>query len=96
MTRSSIAIATLAVAVALSTAHPASAQEPCQGYGPQTPRDISSPAGTNSRTFTFAPAAGDMNLCNIHTHTNAEHKGPGFSVSPLCQYRVRHLDLKIY
>jgi len=22
-----------------------------------------------------------MNLCNIHTHTNAEHKGPGFSVS---------------
>ena len=21
-----------------------------------------------------------MNLCNIHTHTNAEHKGPGFSV----------------
>ena len=22
-----------------------------------------------------------MNLCNIHTHTNAEHKGPGFSIS---------------
>ncbi|MDE0190089.1 MAG: delta-class carbonic anhydrase, partial [Gammaproteobacteria bacterium] len=22
----------------------------------------------------------EMNLCNIHTHTNAEHKGPGFSV----------------
>lgn len=22
-----------------------------------------------------------MNLCNIHFHTNAEHKGPGFSVS---------------
>ncbi|KAA2317437.1 cadmium carbonic anhydrase [Pseudooceanicola sediminis] len=21
-----------------------------------------------------------MNLCNIHTHTNAEHKGPGFSI----------------
>ena len=21
-----------------------------------------------------------MNLCNIHTHTNAEHKGPGFSM----------------
>ena len=21
-----------------------------------------------------------MNLCNLHTHTNAEHKGPGFSV----------------
>ncbi len=21
-----------------------------------------------------------MNLCNIHAHSNAEHKGPGFSV----------------
>ncbi len=57
------------------------AQDLCQGYGPQTPRDISSVAGTNARTWTLAPASTQMNLCNIHTHTNAEHKGPGFSLS---------------
>lgn len=58
-----------------------SAQELCTGYGPQTPRDISSKAGTNARVWTLAPSSTEMNLCNIHTHTNAEHKGPGFSVS---------------
>ncbi len=52
----------------------------CVDMGPQTPRDISNPAGTNAVTFPVAPAATEMNLCNIHTHTNAEHKGPGFSV----------------
>ena len=31
-------------------------------------------------TFPLAPAASTLNLCNIHTHTNAEHKGPGFEV----------------
>jgi len=56
------------------------AQEVCQGYGPQTPRDIALAAGENQRLFTLAPPAEQMNLCNIHTHTNAEHKGPGFSV----------------
>ncbi len=30
--------------------------------------------------FQLAPASAELNLCNIHTHTNAEHKGPGFSV----------------
>lgn len=53
----------------------------CQGFGPQTPRDISSVTGTNPQVFPLAPAASRMNLCNIHTHTNAEHKGPGFAVS---------------
>jgi len=48
--------------------------------GPQTPRDISSIEGKNQQLFTLAPSADQMNLCNIHTHTNAEHKGPGFSV----------------
>lgn len=52
----------------------------CEGFGPQTPRDISNPAGTNMRAFAMAPKASQLNLCNIHTHTNAEHKGPGFSV----------------
>jgi len=52
----------------------------CLASGPQTPRDISSKTGINPITFDMAPAASEMNLCNIHTHTNAEHKGPGFSV----------------
>lgn len=52
----------------------------CLDAGPQTPRDISSVFGSNTVEFPFAPAAAEMNLCNIHTHTNAEHKGPGFSV----------------
>lgn len=52
----------------------------CTDFGPQTPRDIASAAGLNSVMFDLAPASTEMNLCNIHTHTNAEHKGPGFSV----------------
>lgn len=64
-----------------TAAAPASASaELCLDAGPQTPRDISSVIGTNSVTFPTAPAAENMNLCNIHTHTNAEHKGPGYSV----------------
>lgn len=59
----------------------ASADAPlCQGFGPQTPRDITNPEGLNSVMFDLAPEPAQMNLCNIHTHTNAEHKGPGFSV----------------
>lgn len=54
--------------------------ELCTTMGPQTPRDISNVSGTNPNLFTMAPASTEMNLCNIHTHTNAEHKGPGFSV----------------
>ncbi|MGE4326003.1 MAG: delta-class carbonic anhydrase [Pseudodonghicola sp.] len=61
-------------------AAPSFAADICEGFGPQTPRDISNHAGTNPVTFPMAPAASAMNLCNIHTHTNAEHKGPGFSV----------------
>ena len=52
----------------------------CVDSGPQTPRDISSAAGLNKAVFEMAPAPTEMNLCNIHTHTNAEHKGPGYSV----------------
>jgi len=58
----------------------ASGPELCQGMGPQTPRDISSVTGLNLDDFPMAPSYREMNLCNIHTHTNAEHKGPGFSV----------------
>jgi len=57
------------------------AEDFCTGFGPQSPRDISSKVGTNPLLWTKAPAVSIMNLCDIHTHTNAEHKGPGFSVS---------------
>ena len=72
---------TLLVAMIAGFGTSAAAQNICQGYGPQTPRDISQVAGTNERLFTIAPEAAAMNLCNIHTHTNAEHKGPAFSIS---------------
>lgn len=52
----------------------------CVHMGPQTPRDIASVSGLNTEAFPLAPEVSEMNLCNIHTHTNAEHKGPGFSV----------------
>lgn len=58
----------------------AAKEELCLASGPQTPRDISSKSGLNAVNFVMAPASSQLNLCNIHTHTNAEHKGPGFSV----------------
>jgi hypothetical protein len=55
--------------------------ELCTEFGPQTPRDISNGYGLNEVTFPKAPPSTEMNLCNIHTHTNAEHRGPGFSIA---------------
>lgn len=55
--------------------------EICTGFGPQTPRDISQRSGANTMEASFAPAASELNLCNIHFHKNAEHKGPGFSIT---------------
>ena len=52
----------------------------CLNMGPQTPRDISSALGLNTESFPLAPETSEMNLCNLHTHTNAEHKGPGFNL----------------
>ena len=52
----------------------------CESYGPQTPRDIDNKHGENPVSFNMAPAASDMNLCNIHLHNNAEHKASAFSV----------------
>jgi hypothetical protein len=69
-----------APAVATVAENVSSAPELCLDAGPQTPRDISSTVGLNTVTFDLAPPAEELNLCNIHTHTNAEHKGPGFSV----------------
>jgi len=51
-----------------------------KGFGPQSPRDIDSLAGKNKRLFSTAPVYTKMNLCNIHFHKNAEHKGKDFSI----------------
>jgi len=50
-----------------------------KGYGPQSPRDLGSKNGSNKRLFNTAPAYQNMNLCNIHMHKNAEHKGGEFT-----------------
>ncbi len=49
------------------------------GFGPQSPRDIDVVEGNNNRAFGAAPAYTEMNLCNIHFHENAEHKGGEFT-----------------
>lgn len=49
------------------------------GFGPQAPRDITVAAGTNTLAFETAPAYTQMNLCNIHFHEGAEHRGGQFT-----------------
>ncbi len=65
---------------ALSTHHAEVVGPACEGFGPQTPRDIDNVAGENKRRFSLAPGYKEMNLCNIHFHTNAEHKAKAFSI----------------
>lgn len=79
--------ATLAESEANHSAHMAveehavnKAAEACEGFGPQTPRDIDNLSGENRRVFSLAPAYTEMNLCNIHFHNNAEHKAVAFSI----------------
>ncbi|MEO9685062.1 MAG: delta-class carbonic anhydrase [Tateyamaria sp.] len=50
-----------------------------KGYGPQSPRDLNTLGGDNQRAFNAAPAASEMNLCNIHFHKGAEHSGGQFT-----------------
>ncbi|GGY47529.1 hypothetical protein GCM10011297_20420 [Bacterioplanes sanyensis] len=50
-----------------------------KGFGPQSPRDIDNGTGNNAIQFGPAPAFTQMNLCNIHFHKNAEHKGGEFT-----------------
>ncbi len=50
-----------------------------KGFSPQSPRDIDSSTGNNNIAFSTAPAFAEMNLCNIHFHKNAEHKGGEFT-----------------
>lgn len=49
------------------------------GFGPQSPRDLSTLEGKNTRVFESAPVHTEMNLCDIHFHENAEHKGGEFT-----------------
>ncbi|WP_230969116.1 delta-class carbonic anhydrase [Nitrogeniibacter aestuarii] len=49
-----------------------------KGFGPQSPRDIDRKGGSNTDVFSMAPPIAQMNLCNIHFHKNAEHKGEAF------------------
>jgi hypothetical protein len=51
-----------------------------KGFGPQSPRDIDSANGENTIVFAEAPSYTQMNLCNIHFHKNAEHKGGEFTL----------------
>lgn len=51
-----------------------------KGFGPQAPRDIDAVEGNNPIIFNTAPPYTQMNLCNIHFHKNAEHKGGEFTV----------------
>ncbi len=50
-----------------------------KGFGPQSPRDIDLKTGSNNRAFSLSPPSTQMNLCNIHLHKNAEHKGGEFT-----------------
>ena len=50
-----------------------------KGYGPQSPRDLNTLTGKNTRAFAAAPTSSEMNLCNIHFHEGAEHSGGNFT-----------------
>ncbi len=75
-----ITVVMLGLSILHVTSLPTFSADLCSKYGPQTPRDISSKEGTNKYTFGLTGPVNNMNLCNIHFHTNAEHKGPGFPV----------------
>ena len=81
--------------MAMNDVAPAAA-DLCLASGPQTPRDIASAYGINPIKFAIAPEPEALNLCNIHTHTNAEHKAPGFNVyagdGPTGGYRCNETD----
>ncbi len=47
--------------------------------GAQSPRDIDSSRGSNTKATITAPASTAMYLCDIHFHKSAEHKGGQFT-----------------
>ncbi len=75
----------LAFAVCLLSADSLAAEldasgEICVGYGPQAPRDIDNRSGNNMRSFSLAPTYSQLNLCNLHFHSHAEHKAEDFAI----------------
>lgn len=50
-----------------------------KGFGPQSPRDLTALDGANPIDFGDAPDFAVMNLCNIHFHEGAEHRGGEFT-----------------
>ena len=68
------------VSFASDAMHAPASGPACEGFGPQTPRDIDNRNGTNPQSFSIAPDYKDMNLCNIHFHNNAEHKANDFAI----------------
>ncbi len=84
-----IALTTAAISIAASDAVPdevisgqrakLATNTQGQGFGPQSPRDIDDLSGNNHRLFATAPPHSDMNLCNIHMHESAEHRGGEFT-----------------
>jgi hypothetical protein len=52
----------------------------CEAFGPQAPRDIDARDGQNAQSFRLAPRYQEMNLCNIHFHSHAEHKAKDFAI----------------
>jgi len=66
--------------MASSDSHTKTTGPACEGFGPQTPRDIDHVKGSNPQTFSIAPKSKAMNLCNIHFHNNAEHKAKDFAI----------------
>lgn len=47
--------------------------------GAQSPRDIDAKYGLNTKKTKHAPTPSQMNLCDIHFHKSAEHKGGQFT-----------------
>lgn len=80
MFKKRLAIPLIAVTAIISLPSNLYSMESCEGAGPQTPRDITLKMGNNNVAFPLAPNYTEMNLCNIHTHTNAEHKSSDFSI----------------
>lgn len=78
-TRTLVLSSVLAVLAGGATAATPHAQAAAQGFGPQAPRDLASRSGSNPVTFARAPQYRQMNLCNIHLHRHAEHKGGEFT-----------------
>ncbi|MCF6218467.1 MAG: hypothetical protein L3J62_10230 [Gammaproteobacteria bacterium] len=72
--------------------------EACEGFGPQTPRNIDSQAGGDKRVFGAASDSSEVNLCHIHFHENAEYKVTVFSIYTGDRQRVTNpkllLDIK--